>query len=197
MMRLKGWPGAERIGQPCADGSVRRWRALSSLLALVLLGVGLAACEPTRSFERTGDGSTVYIDELSEAAKAEAREKIVQSLNRGVTVYDVGIGDELEIFFHVDRKPTSGQYVISSADKLSIEFVGDTANDRTIQVAPDGRIFLPLIGPAMAAGQTVDALARQLQERYSQVLTEPKITVNTTETHSALDNFVGLLGGST
>jgi protein involved in polysaccharide export with SLBB domain len=197
MMRLMGWPGTERIGQPRADRSAGRCAGLRGALALILLSGGLSACDPTQSFERTGDGSTVYIDQLSEAAKEEARQKIVQSLTRGIAVYDVGVGDELEIFFHVARKPTPGQYVISPTDELRIEFLGGTDNDRTVEVPPDGRISLPLIGPVMAAGQTVDALARQLQERYSHVLTEPKITVNLTKTHSALDNFTGLLGAST
>jgi len=197
MTRLTGWPGAEQIGQPCADGSARRFRVLNWALALILLSVGLSACGSDRSYERASDGSTVYIDQLSDAAKEEARQKIVQSLTQGIAVYDVGIGDELEIFFHLARKPTPGQYVISPADELRIEFLGGTDNNRTVEVPPDGRISLPLIGPVMAAGQTVDALARQLQERYSHVLTEPKITINLTKTHSALDNFIGLLGTST
>ena len=62
---------------------------------------------------------------------------------------------------------------------------------------PDGRIFLPLIGEVMAAGQTAGNLARQLEERYSRVLTLPKITVNVTETHSPLDDFIDVLGSST
>ncbi len=142
------------------------------------------------------DGTTVYIDELSEASKAEARQKIAQNLSRGVDAYDLGIGDEIEIFFHISRKPTPRQYVISPADKLRIEFLGDTENSRTVQVPPDGRISLPLIGPVMAAGQTPDALARQLQGRYSGVLTEPKVTVNVTESHSPLEDFIDVLGSA-
>jgi protein involved in polysaccharide export with SLBB domain len=196
MMQLTRWLGPKQIGQPRANGSPRRHVALSRALALILLNVGLTACESTRSYERASDGPTVYLDQLSDAAKAEAREKIVASLSRGTGVYDLGVGDEVEIFFHISRKPTPRQYVISAADKLRIEFLGDTENSRTVQVPPDGRIFLPLIGAVMAAGQTADALARQLQERYSSVLTEPKITVNVTETHSPLDDFLDVLGGS-
>src|SRR5579863_1135341 len=140
------------------SGPPTRRRVLSGASALILLSVGLTACE-SQSYERTSDGPTVYLDQLSDAAKAEARQKIVQILQHGVKVYDVGVGDEIEIFFNIRRQPTSKQYLITTADKLHIEFLGDTENSRTVEVPPDGRISLPLIGPVMAAGQTADALA--------------------------------------
>src|SRR6266568_4235054 len=173
MMRLMSWFGPKLFGQLRAGRSPRRGRVLNVAFALSLLNFSLTACE-RRSYERASDGSTIYLDELNDAAKAEARQKIVQSLSRGVSVYDVGIGDEVEAFFHINRKPTPREYVISTADMLRIEFLGDTENSRTVQVPPDGRISLPMIGPVMAAGQSADALARQLQERYSAILSEPK-----------------------
>jgi protein involved in polysaccharide export with SLBB domain len=193
MMQLTGWLGLRQIGQL---RSPRRCGPLSGALALIVLGGGLLGCDAPRSYERASDGTKVYVDQLSDAAKAEAREKIVQNLVQGVGVYDLGVGDEVTIFFHVHRKPMPGQYVISAADKLHVEFLGDTENSRTVQVPPDGRIYLPLIGSVMAAGQTAGALAGQIQERYSRVLTEPKVTVNVTESHSALDDFLDVLGSS-
>jgi len=194
-MQRTRWLGSKKTGQTRADRSPRRHGALSGALALIAVNFGVTACD-TRSYERASDGSSVYLDQSSDAAKAEAREKIVQSLTRGVGVYKLGVGDEIEVFFDVGRKPTPEQYVITAADKLHIEFLGDTENSRTVQVPPDGRIYLPLIGPVMAAGQTARALAGQLQQRYSQVLTGPQITVNVTETHSALDDFLEVLGSS-
>jgi protein involved in polysaccharide export with SLBB domain len=190
-MQRRSWLGSKQIGlQP-------RHVALSGLLGLILLSVGLTACESARSYERASDGTTVYLDQLSDAAKAEARAKIVESLRWGVEVYELGVGDEIEIFYHIDRKPTPREYVISVADKLRIEFLSDAENGRTVQVRPDGRISVPLIGPVMAAGQTADGLAHQLQERYKGILTGPQITVNVTETHSPLEDFIDVLGSPT
>src|SRR5947209_670648 len=62
---------------------------------LFLLNLVLTGCAHP-SYERASDGSTVYLDELSDAVKAQLRQKIVQSLSRGVPVYDLGIGDEVE-----------------------------------------------------------------------------------------------------
>src|SRR5712692_3906363 len=139
VMRLTHWFGPKLFGQPRASRSPRRGLVLSVTLALILLNFGLTGCEH-RSYERKSNGSTVYLDELSDAAKAQARQKIVQSLSQGISVYDVGIGDEIEVFFHINRKPTPREYVISTADMLRIEFLGDTKNSQTVQVPPDGRI---------------------------------------------------------
>jgi polysaccharide biosynthesis/export protein PslD len=164
-------------------------------LALCLLAFGLAGCD-TGPFERSSDGTTILLDQQGEAAKAAATRNIVQALNRGVDVYQLGIGDEVEIFFHVNRRPTSRQYLIAADDKLRIDFLGDTEHSRTVQVQPDGQVSMPLIGSVTAAGQTPDALARQLEERYRGALTEPKITVNVTETHTPLEDFIKVIAPS-
>jgi hypothetical protein len=121
------------------------------------------------------DGSTVYLDQSTEAAKADTRLRIAANLTRGVDVYHADVGDEIEIFFHVDRTPTRGEYLIRVGDKLRIEFLSETENARVVQVRPDGRISVPLIGSVTAAGQTADSLSRQLQQRYSGVTSaEPR-----------------------
>jgi protein involved in polysaccharide export with SLBB domain len=193
---VKERTSCEKIAQWPANVLAPQCVVWSGTLAILLLSAGLTACEPARSYERAGDGSTVYLDQLSDAAKADTRQKIAQSLTRGTEVFDLGVGDEIEIFFHINRKPRPKEYVISVADKLSVEFLNDKDNSRTVQVRPDGRISLPLIGSVMATGQTTDALARYLQERYSKVLTEPQITVNVTEAHSPLDDFIEVIGQS-
>src|SRR5436190_1935658 len=106
-------------------GNVYRCRlGLSRALPLILLSIELNGCESARPYERVSDGSTVYLDQLSAAEKVEARQKIVNGLRRGVEVYDLGVGDEVDIFFHISRKPTSREYTISVSDKLRIEFLG-------------------------------------------------------------------------
>ncbi len=197
MTQLTKWTGPKQIRQPVSNGLPPRRLAVCGALALIVASVGQTACESTRSYERASDGSTVFLDELSDATKTDARQKIVASLTRGVEVYDLAVGDEVEIFFHIERKPTVREYLISVADKLRVEFLAETENSRTVQVRPDGRISMPLIGPVMAAGQTVESLAHQLQERYSGILTRPQITIDVTEAHSPLEDFIQMLGSST
>ena len=187
--------GAASISRRARIGGGVCRRALT-VPALIALNIMLAACGPAVSYERSSEGPTVYLDELSDASKAAARQQIVASLNRGIGLYKLGVGDEVDIFFHVSHQPTARPYVISPADKIHVEFLGDTENTQTVLVRPDGRISLPLIGAVMAAGQTPDGLARQLQQRYSRLLTEPKITVTVTQSHTKLDDFFEALGAS-
>src|SRR5712691_10477706 len=132
------------IARRAWDGSRNRKRlsGIRSAVLALLLSAALTACESTRSFERTADGSTVYIDELSQPQKAQAREAVAETLVRGLHVFDLQIGDELEIFFHVKHQPTAREYVISVADRLRIDTLNETAANRELQVEvrPDGRI---------------------------------------------------------
>lgn len=166
------------------------------MLSLLALNMPLVACNSTQSYEAASNGSTVVFDQLSEAAKAEARRKIVESLRRGIAVYDLGVGDEVEIFFYTNRKATARRYVIAPADTLRVNFLGDAENNRTVEVPPDGHISLPLIGSVMAAGHAPDALARELERRYASLLVEPKITVSVVETHSRLEDFIDVVSST-
>lgn len=192
-MQLRRWLRREQVGR-----TPRRQSVLPNLCAtgvlLISLGVALSACEDGRSFERTADGSVQYLDQLPEAQKVEARERIVQTLNRGLENYELQIGDEFEIFFALARKPTQRGYVISVGDKLRVDFLEAADNDRVVQVRPDGRISVPLLGPVMAAGKTADALARELERQYAGLLNNPHITINETETHSPIEEFVASVG---
>ena len=161
----------------------------------MLLSGGLAACDSTRSFERSSDGSMVYFDQLSDSAKSEARLKLAADLKQAVSgAYDLEVSDEIEVFFYVNREPTAAPYAIQVSDKLRIEFLGDTDSTRIVDVRPDGQVSMPLLGPIKAAGETADALARELQQRYGKALNKPKITVNVTESHTPLDDFITALG---
>ena len=107
-------------------------------------------------------------------------------------------GDEIEILFSITQRPTTRAYLISVADKLRIDILNQTDNNRDVQVQvrPDGQISMPLIGSVMAAGKTPDALTRQLEQRYARELVQPQITINVAEAHSRLQDFVDALGPS-
>jgi polysaccharide export outer membrane protein len=63
---------------------------------------------------------------------------------------------------------TSPDYRIVPGDKLRIEVYKDTQLSQALQVRPDGKITLPLIGDVVAEGRTAtelrDALATSLRE---------------------------------
>src|SRR6202140_3846894 len=187
-MQLKRWRGRKQVD----------WTALHqpkffdlrfSAALLIPLACTLSACEAGRSYERAADGSIQYLDQLSDAQKPEARDRIVRTLNRGLESYELQIGDEFEVFFAIARKPTVREYRISAGDKLRLEFFGETDNTPLVQVRRDGRISVPLLGSVMAAGKTADALARELEQQYAGILNNPHVTINETETHSPIEEI--------
>jgi len=58
-------------------------------------------------------------------------------------------------------------YRVSPGDILRIEVVEDEALNRSVLVAPDGRISFPLVGSIRAAGRTVDAIQGTLVTRLT------------------------------
>ena len=184
-----------RLGRAQVGLNVPPPRALCSSLvragAMTALMVVFSGCESTRPFERNIDGSVVYLDQLSDADKAAARDKIARTLDRGLSIYTLQLGDEFEVFFDIQRRPTEREYVISVGDKVSVDFVNDPTNNKVVLVRPDGRISLPLLGPIVAAGKTADALGRELERQYGST-----VTVNLTETHSPLQDFLEVVGPS-
>ena len=77
---------------------------------------------------------------------------------------------------------TSADYHLAAGDKLRIEVYKDTQLSQSLQVRPDGKITLPLLGDVAAAGRTSlelrDAIATSLKE----YIKEPVVTVIVVET---------------
>lgn len=169
----------------CRSLCCRLLRAGLAVLALA----ALVGCEAVRPFDRSADGSIVYLDDMSPAQKAAARDRIVRTLERGLAVYRLQIGDEVEVYFAIKARPVLRRYVISAGDKVSVEFLNDPTNNKIVLVPPDGRISLPLIGSLVATGKTADELGRELTKQYN-----APVTVNLTETHSPLQDFIAVVG---
>jgi polysaccharide biosynthesis/export protein len=77
---------------------------------------------------------------------------------------------------------TTADYRLAAGDKLRIEVYKDTQLSQALQIRPDGKITLPLVGDIAAAGRTSvelrDAIAGALQE----YIAKPVVTVIVTET---------------
>jgi polysaccharide export outer membrane protein len=68
-------------------------------------------------------------------------------------------------------------YRLGPGDKLRVEVYGEPQLSQTLQVRPDGKITLPLIGDVMAAGHTPLELRDGLTTSLKSVLTAPAVTV--------------------
>jgi polysaccharide export outer membrane protein len=60
-----------------------------------------------------------------------------------------------------------------------------------ITVPPNGRINYPVIGQVMVAGRTIEEIEKEITERLSEYIREPKVTVQLVQVHSLKYMVVG------
>jgi polysaccharide export outer membrane protein len=74
------------------------------------------------------------------------------------------------------------EYRLVTGDKLRIEVYKDPQLSQSLQIRPDGKITLPLIGDVVAAGVTPRELTTTLTERLTEWVRSPSVTVIVAET---------------
>jgi polysaccharide export outer membrane protein len=86
---------------------------------------------------------------------------------------------------------TPSDYKLGLGDKLRIEVYRDAQLSQSVQIRPDGKITLPLVGDLDATGRTPielrDVIARQLKD----YMTNPVVTVIVVETHPTVAYVTG------
>jgi polysaccharide export outer membrane protein len=73
---------------------------------------------------------------------------------------------------------SSPLYLIGPGDTLNVFVWGDEELTTDVVVRPDGLITTPLVEDLQASGKTPTELARNLEERLSQFVKTPKVTVS-------------------
>jgi polysaccharide export outer membrane protein len=87
--------------------------------------------------------------------------------------------------------PTQPEYRIGSGDKLQINVYKEADLTQSLQVRPDGRITMPLVGDLAAAGQTPMQLQRRLADSLREYVANPVVTVMVVE---VADRVVYVMG---
>jgi len=96
-----------------------------------------------------------------------------------------------------DKKPmpeppvVDKEYRLGPGDKLRIEVYKDQQLSQAVQIRPDGKITLPLVGDTEAAGRTTLELRDQLTTSLKEYVTNPVVTVIVVE---ALASQVFVMG---
>jgi polysaccharide export outer membrane protein len=75
-------------------------------------------------------------------------------------------------------------YIIGADDVLDVSVWKEQELTRSLQVRPDGKISMPLLGDVQAAGLTPGQLAQTVSERLKKYLTAPQVTVILTQINS-------------
>src|SRR5438270_5000977 len=82
-------------------------------------------------------------------------------------------------------------YVIGRDDLLSINVWKEAEISRVVEVRPDGKISLPLVGELQASGLQPIELQKQIAERLKSYLANPEVTVIVQEVRSQKFNVMG------
>jgi len=77
----------------------------------------------------------------------------------------------------VGTSGTSADYRLAPGDKLRIEIYKDNQLSQSLQVRPDGKITLPLVGDVAAAGRTSLELRDAINASLKDYITNPTVTV--------------------
>ena len=86
---------------------------------------------------------------------------------------------------------TSNDYHLVPGDKLRIEVYKDTQLSQSLQIRPDGKITLPLVGDVPAAGRTSLELRDTIATSLKDYITNPVVTVIVVETVPPVYYVVG------
>jgi len=96
-----------------------------------------------------------------------------------------------------DKKPApqppglTDEYRIGAGDKLRVEVYKDTQLSQSVQVRPDGKITLPLIGDLEATGRTPIELRDTITRQLKEYMNNPVVTVIVVEATAAIAYVMG------
>jgi protein involved in polysaccharide export with SLBB domain len=89
------------------------------------------------------------------------------------TILSVPVTQGLEI----TQKDEPKSYMIAPGDALTVRFFYNPQLDEDVQVRPDGKISLSLIGELDASGETPGYLSREITRTYARYLVHPNAVV--------------------
>ena len=85
----------------------------------------------------------------------------------------------------------SSDYVIGADDVLAIDVWKEPELTRPVQVRPDGKISLPLVGEIQAAGLHPVDLQKQIADKLQAYISNPAVSVIVQEVRSKRINVIG------
>jgi polysaccharide export outer membrane protein len=91
----------------------------------------------------------------------------------------------------VARSWTDQEYRLGPGDKLRVEVYREPQLSQSLQVRPDGRITLPLVGDVAAAGVTASDLRDSLTASLKEYVQNPVVTVIVTDAVAAQVYVIG------
>jgi polysaccharide export outer membrane protein len=87
--------------------------------------------------------------------------------------------------------PVAADYRLGPGDKLRIEVYKDAQLSQSVQIRPDGKITLPLVGDLVATGRTPIELRDYITTALKEYVNNPSVTVIVVEATAATAYVMG------
>jgi polysaccharide biosynthesis/export protein len=130
--------------------------------------------------------ATVTLIALATSASAQQSTAAAETRARGTTG-TTAARPETE----ATAADVAADYRIATGDKLRIEVYKDNQLSQSLQVRPDGKITLPLLGDLAASGLTPIELRDRITTSLKEYVTNPVVTVIVTEATPPLVYVMG------
>ncbi len=102
--------------------------------------------------------------------------------NSAITTADGTAGTSTGTNAATTAVPPPPDYRLAIGDKLRVDVYKDNQLSQSLQIRPDGRITLPLLGDIQAAGLTPTELRDRIATALKEYITNPVVTVIVQET---------------
>ena len=103
----------------------------------------------------------------------------------------IGCGSGPVLPERIPEDPRFDSYVIGVPDMLEIMVWEQPDLSGAVLVRRDGKISVPLMGDAVAAGRTPQELARQVEKGLSRFVADPRVDVSVIEMRSQVVSVIG------
>jgi polysaccharide export outer membrane protein len=153
----------------------------TAVLATVSTGFALAA------IPAAAQGARTVQTPISRPAPAPA----TQSASAQTTPTPIGASEPAAARSSAVRNWTDQEYRLGAGDKLRVEVYHEPQLSQSLQVRPDGKITLPLVGDIIATGQTSMELRDALANSLKEYVTNPVVTVIVTDALAAQVYVIG------
>ncbi|GGF51432.1 SLBB domain-containing protein [Echinicola rosea] len=143
---------------------------------------GMPAMEASKLATRINQLSTSGMD-AGEVGENSAQRQLSDSANVGMSAgeQDSLSEEEKKIFgfglFHNKKLnfspnlniPTPQSYVIGAGDQLLIDIYGDSQQSYDLTVNPEGRVYIPNVGPINVGGSSIQAATARMKRELSNI----------------------------
>jgi polysaccharide export outer membrane protein len=123
--------------------------------------------------------------------------KITSFVTTAAAAIALTVGSLAPLAAKDDKKPVpqapglNDDYHVATGDKLRIEVYKDAQLSQSVQVRPDGKITMPLIGDIEATGRTPIELRDAIAASLKEYITNPTVTVIVVEATLATAYVMG------